>query len=124
MNDRVPSISIDDLKCKCGCNKNGTTVEWYTTVELLFLLMGFGPERIRSSYRCLKHEKTSKGSGKNHPMGFATDVEVHQGPELKKFLFQVNGLEIRRILLYPYKGFVHLDNNPDLRETLNYEGLK
>jgi len=117
--NRVPSLSIDDLKCSC-CGKNGTTEEWYDKMEVLFWLMGWDKNRISSSYRCYEHDKKIGGGGVNHPGGFATDVYVKPGDELKQFIKQCLGMDVRRMFLYPKRGFVHIDDNFKKPESINF----
>jgi len=111
------SLKIEDLACS-HCGKNGTIHSWFEKLDMIFYFMGWKANRLLSGYRCEAHERAVGGTGRNHPKGFAADVRVSPGAELKEFMAVVFSRDVRRLIVYPGRGFVHIDDNPDRPEGL------
>lgn len=111
-------FSEDEFACKCGCGKVEMVPAFVDKVDDIFTFLGWDNDRLLSGYRCPSHEKAIGGTGSNHPKGFAVDVAVMTGQELKEFLRACFWKDIRRVLIYKGRGFCHIDDNMDKPESV------
>jgi uncharacterized protein YcbK (DUF882 family) len=65
-------FKADELRCKCGCGKNGMKQETVDKLDRLRQALG-RPIFINSAYRCPEHNKKI-GATQTHATGQAVDI--------------------------------------------------
>jgi len=91
------------------CGTNGIDFEWVKVLDTIRGALG-EPIIINSGYRCKEFDDSIGGKG-NHPLGIASDIRITEGAYLSDLLHMAMWQGVRRMIVYPKRGFMHMDNN-------------
>lgn len=111
MKYEVRFFTLDEFRCKCGCDRVHIASGLVFLLDLMRAQMN-SPLVITSGFRCQEHNKTvSKAINSRHTRGLAADVACPKTHTFTMFInaatpfFKWPGCEW---LKYPDRGFMHL----------------
>jgi len=105
--DKWPDFSINEFKCKCGCNKV------LISTKLLDALQDYrdryGSVIITSGYRCPEHNNSVSSTGHDgpHTTGLAVDISTDSKSQYNVVRFFLNDYIAQGIGIA--KSFTHID---------------
>jgi zinc D-Ala-D-Ala carboxypeptidase len=106
-NDRWPNFSVNEFKCKCGCESI------LFSKDLLDSLQDYrdryGSVIITSGYRCPKYnsEISTTGHDGPHTTGFAVDIATDTNSQYNIVRFYLSSYHAKGIGIA--KNFTHID---------------
>lgn len=111
MGDLSANFSRREFQCKCGCGFDDVSADLVKGLQQLRDLCG-RPVIINSACRCPEHNRRVGGAPKSqHVAGRAADIVIRglTPPEMADLAEQVDAFQRGAILVYPSRGFIHLD---------------
>lgn len=105
-------FSEKELRCRCGCKKNGVTEELLVALEALRRLAG-KPVKVHSAYRCREHNRRVNGAPHSqHLFGRAADISIQgmTAAELEAIASRIR--IIGGIGRNDHKQYLHIDVRP------------
>jgi len=105
--DRWPNFSVDELKCKCGCNK--LLFSTHLLDALQHYRNDYGAVKITSAYRCPQHNASVSSTGHDgpHTTGFAVDISTNTKSQYDLVRFFLANYSAKGIGIA--KSFTHID---------------
>lgn len=113
------NFNINEFECKCGCGRNLISIDFVEKLDMARSISGI-PYRITSGYRCSKHNYDVGGAlNSSHTKGLASDITFRYRKDfLHKILKGLFAVGFQRIIVYPKKGFVHVDDDLEKNHPL------
>ena len=121
MGDLTRDFSRHEFRCKCGCGEDNMDMNQVRAIQKLRNLID-SPIIINSGIRCPAHNKAVGGAPFSyHLFGQASDICVGgwTPDALGEMAKKVEEFNQGGIIVYPERGFVHLDirNNGPYHRT-------
>lgn len=105
--NRWPNFSVNELKCKCGCNKILFSTDLLDAIQAY--RNEYGSVVITSAYRCPEHNSSVSSTGHDgpHTTGFAVDIATDSKSQYNLVRFFLTNYSARGIGIA--KSFTHID---------------
>jgi hypothetical protein len=107
-------FSVNELKCKCGCNTMSMNEEFMRRLDVLRDLLG-EPVSLSSAYRCPTHDESVNGGGE-HTTGFCVDIKCPDST--KRFMIVSIALELGFNRIGLADNFCHIGLNEDYPQNV------
>jgi len=111
MGDLTTNFSRREFQCKCGCGFDDISPALVEGLQQLRDLCG-QPITVTSACRCPEHNRRVGGADKSlHLEGQAADIVIRglSPRQMADLAEEVAAFQKGAILVYPARGFIHLD---------------
>lgn len=125
MGDLTANFNRAEFACPC-CRQDNISEDLVAKLQTVRTVVG-KPMRITSAVRCIRHNHAVGGvvDSAHYPRdgnpGYAADIEIVGGDKWYKFISAFTD-EFKRIGIYPYNNFIHVDVDPDKPQEVIWFG--